>query len=147
MKGVRTFLDTNIIIYAYDLSAGDKHLKARDLLSGLWESGLGMVSTQVLQEFHITVTRKIPKPLDLTTARNIIADFLTWDVVVNDGDSILKAIDVQERQGFSFWDSLVVAAAISGGAAVLLTEDLSDGQKIGGVEIRNPFARGPLAQQ
>jgi predicted nucleic acid-binding protein len=140
MKGVRTFLDTNIIIYAYDTSAGEKHLKARDLLTGLWESGLGMVSTQVLQEFHVTVTRKIPKPLDLATAREIITDFLTWDVVVNDGDAILRAIDVQAKHGFSFWDSMVIAAAISGGAAVLLTEDLSDGQKIGGVEIKNPFA-------
>lgn len=142
MKGVRTFLDTNILIYAYDTSAGDKHQKARDLLTGLWESGLGMVSTQVLQEFHVTVTRKIPKPLNLATAREIIADFLTWDVVVNDGESILKAIDVQEKHGFSFWDSMVIAAAIAGGAAVLLTEDLSAGQKIGGVEIRNPFAGG-----
>lgn len=142
MKGVRTFLDTNILIYAYDTSAGDKHQKARDLLTGLWESGLGMVSTQVLQEFHVTVTRKIPKPLNLATAREIIADFLTWDVVVNDGESILKAIDVQEKHGFSFWDSMVIAAAIAGGAEVLLTEDLSDGQKIGGVEIRNPFAGG-----
>jgi predicted nucleic acid-binding protein len=140
MKGVKTFLDTNILIYAYDTSAGDKHQKARYLLTGLWESGLGMVSTQVLQEFHVTVTRKIPKPLDLATAREIIADFLTWDVVVNDGDAILKAIDVQEKHRFSFWDSMVIAAAITGGAAVLLTEDLSDGQKIGGVEIRNPFA-------
>jgi predicted nucleic acid-binding protein len=140
MKGVKAFLDTNIIIYAYDTSAGDKHQKARDLLAGLWESGLGMVSTQVLQEFYVTVTRKIPKPLHLATARDIIADFLTWDVVVNDGDAILKAIDVQEKHGFSFWDSMVIAAAISGGASVLLTEDLSDGQKIGGVEIRNPFA-------
>lgn len=140
MKGVRTFLDTNIIIYAYDTSAGDKHQKARDLLTGLWESGLGIVSTQVLQEFHVTVTRKIPKPLDLATSREIIADFLTWDVVVNDGDAILRAIDVQEKHGFSFWDSMVIAAAIAGGAALLLTEDLTDGQKIGGVEIRNPFA-------
>jgi predicted nucleic acid-binding protein len=140
MKGVKAFLDTNIIIYAYDTSAGDKHQKARDLLTGLWDSGLGMVSTQVLQEFYVTVTRKIPKPLHLATARDIIADFLTWDVVVNDGDAILKAIDVQEKHGFSFWDSMVIAAAISGGASVLLTEDLSDGQKIGGVEIRNPFA-------
>ena len=140
MKGIKAFLDTNIIIYAYDTSAGDKHQKARDLLAGLWESGLGMVSTQVLQEFYVTVTRKIPKPLDLATARDIIADFLTWDVVLNDGDAILKAIDVQEKHGFSFWDSMVIAAAISGGASVLLTEDLSDGQKIGGVEIRNPFA-------
>jgi predicted nucleic acid-binding protein len=142
MKGVKTFLDTNVIIYAYDTSAGDKHRKARDLLASLWESGLGMVSTQVLQEFHVTVTRKIPKPLALSAACGIITDFLTWDVVINDGDAILKAIDLQEKHGFSFWDSMVVAAAISGGAAVLLTEDLSDGQKIGGVEIRNPFAEG-----
>jgi predicted nucleic acid-binding protein len=139
MKGARAFLDTNIIIYAYDASAGDKHLKARDLLAGLWESGLGIVSTQVLQEFHITVTRKIPNPLYLATSREIISDFLTWDVVVNDGDSILKAVDIQAKHGFSFWDSMVIAAAVSGGAAVLLTEDLSHGQKIGELEIRNPF--------
>lgn len=139
MKGVKTFLDTNILIYAYDISAGPKHRKARDLLAGLWESGLGTVSTQVLQEFYVTVTRKIPKPVDIAAAREIVTDLLTWDVVVNDGDTILKAIDIQEKHGFSFWDSMIVAAAVAGGAVLLLTEDLSDGQKIGGVEIRNPF--------
>jgi len=94
MKGDKTFLDTNVIIYAYDASAGRKHEIAKQIVMDLWASGLGVVSTQVLQEFFVNVTRKIPKPLDVTLAKDIVADFLKWTVVVNDGESILGAIEI-----------------------------------------------------
>lgn len=139
MKGVKTFLDTNIIIYAYDASAGMKHDIALQIMTDLWNSGNGILSTQVLQEFYVNVTRKIPKPLDLDLARQIIADLLKWDVVVNDGGSILDAIDIQKRHNFSFWDAMIIGSAVNGGAGNLLSEDLTDGQIIGGVAIRNPF--------
>jgi len=141
MSGAKTFLDTNIVIYAYDASAGLKHEIARQIMTDLWTSGNGILSTQVLQEFYVNVTRKIPKPLDLDLAGQIVADLLKWDVVVNGGDSILDAIDIQKRHNFSFWDAMIISSAVTGGAVTLLSEDLTDGQIIGGVTIRNPFTK------
>ncbi|MEE8329514.1 MAG: PIN domain-containing protein [Thermodesulfovibrionia bacterium] len=139
MREDKVFLDTNIIIYAYDLSAGEKHEIARNIVVSLWDSGLGVVSTQVLQEFFVSVTQKIPKPIDVKLTKNIVNDLLRWDVIVNDGDCILGAIDMHLRYKYSFWDSLIIAAAIQGGTTLLFSEDLSDGQIINGVEIKNPF--------
>jgi len=139
MKGDRIFLDTNVIVYAYDTSAGIKHEAAGTIMVDLWDSGLGLVSTQVLQEFYVTVTGKIPNPLDAGCAGEIISDLLKWDTVVNDGETILDAIGIQSEHGFSFWDAMIIAAAVKGDANLLYTEDLTDGQRIKGVEIRNPF--------
>jgi predicted nucleic acid-binding protein len=80
MSGAKTFLDTNIVIYAYDASAGLKHEIARQIMTDLWTSGNGILSAQVLQEFYVNVTRKIPKPLDLDLARQIVADLLKWGI-------------------------------------------------------------------
>ena len=139
MPEVKTFLDTNIIIYAYDGSAGKKHEMAQMIVMNLWNSGQGVLSTQVLQEFYVSVTKKIPKPLNVKFAKDIVSDFLKWDVIVNDGEAILGAIDIQLKYNYSFWDSMIIHAAISSGAALLLSEDLSHGQSIGGVTIKNPF--------
>lgn len=135
----KKFVDTNIIIYAYDSSAGSKHKIARDLLIKLWDSGEGVVSTQVLQEFFVTVTRKIPKPLTPVVASDIISDFLTWDVVVNDGKDILNAIAIHQKTHFAFWDSLIIAAAQKAGCRTLLSEDLKSDQHIEDLIIKNPF--------
>jgi predicted nucleic acid-binding protein len=94
MPEVKTFIDTNIIIYAYDVTAGKKHNTAGNILADLWNSGLGVISTQVLQEFFVNVVQKIPKPIDKQQAREIVRDFLKWHVVVNTGDSIVEAIDI-----------------------------------------------------
>jgi predicted nucleic acid-binding protein len=139
MSGDKTFVDTNVLVYAYDTSAGLKRLKAQETIAGLWETGLGVVSTQVLQEFFVTVTRKIPKAVDVAAARDIVNDLLTWEIVMVDGSMILKAIDLQRDHGYPFWDSLIIAAADNAGCAVLLSEDLAAGQNLGGIEIRNPF--------
>jgi predicted nucleic acid-binding protein len=139
MPGSKIFLDTNIIIYAFDVSAGEKHEEARKIMAELWGAGRGLLSTQVLQEFFVSVTKKIPRTLSLKAAKEIVMDLLKWEVVVNDGESILEAVDIQSKQNFSFWDSLIIQAAIRGGASQLLSEDLSDGQTVRGVTIRNPF--------
>ena len=133
------FIDTNILIYAFDVSAGKKHQVASHILSDLWNSGLGVLSTQVLQEFYVNVVQKIQKPIDQKMAKTIIRDLLKWQVVVNNGDSILDAIDISEKYGYSFWDSLIIEAALTGGVSVLLSEDLQHGQAISGVTISNPF--------
>lgn len=135
----KIFVDTNIIIYAFDVTAGKKHRVAVNTLTDLWNSGMGVISTQVLQEFFVNVVQKIPKPIDKKLAKDIVRDFLKWHVVVNNGDSILDAIDICKKYRYSFWDSMIIEAAIKGGAAVLMSEDLQDGQVISGVTITNPF--------
>ncbi len=139
MSEDKVFIDTNIIIYAYDVTAGRKYEIAGMILADLWNSGLGAISTQVLQEFFVNVVQKIPKPIDKQQAKEIVKDFLKWHVVVNTGDSIIEAIDICLKFGYSFWDSMIIEAAIKGGAAVLISEDLQDGQVVSGVTIKNPF--------
>ncbi|HUO77529.1 MAG TPA: PIN domain-containing protein [Thermodesulfovibrionales bacterium] len=142
MKDGKVFVDTNILVYAYDLSAGDKHRRAVDLMRDLWRGGGGMTSTQVLQEFFVTVTKKIGKPIDVITAKEIVKDFLKWKTVIVDGELILDAIDIHREHQYSFWDSVIIASAVEGGANTLLSEDLSDKHRIKGIVIKNPFKQG-----
>lgn len=142
MNGDKTFVDTNIFVYAYDIQSGEKHRKSLEILKELWISGLGIISTQVLQEFFAAVTKKIARPLDVEIAKGIIKDLLKWNVVINNGESILNAIEVHQKYRYSFWDSMIIESAIRGGASLLLSEDLSDGQTIEGVTVKNPFV-GP----
>jgi predicted nucleic acid-binding protein len=141
MKDDKVFLDTNIIVYAYDTSAGEKHEKAVKIMEGLWDSGHGIISSQVLQEFFVNVTRKIANPLDVITAKEIVKDFLKWKIVIIDGEIILEAIDIYSKYKYSFWDSMIIASAIEGGARAILSEDLSDMQLIKGLTIKNPFLK------
>jgi predicted nucleic acid-binding protein len=133
------FVDTNILMYAHDTSAGEKHDRARALVEELWRDRTGVVSTQVLQELSVNLRKKVRRPLDAKATRDIVADYLTWQVIVNGGESILEAIDLEARHQISFWDALVVQAAQASGAEVLYSEDLSDGQRYGPVRVTNPF--------
>jgi predicted nucleic acid-binding protein len=135
----KTFVDTNILIYAHDLDSGEKHLRAKELIIGLWEEGVGVISTQVLQEFYVTVRRKIPHPLRPTQARGIIESYLAWEVVQNGPESILRASEIEERYELSFWDSLIISAAAKADAERIVTEDLNHGQVIEGILLVNPF--------
>ncbi|MBI4844604.1 MAG: PIN domain-containing protein [Nitrospirae bacterium] len=139
MKDDKIFLDNNILVYAYDKSAGAKHDKALAIVRNLWDFNLGVVSTQVLQEFFVNVTRKLSLPLNPDIAKNTIKDLLTWKPVIINGALILKAIDLHSRHKYSFWDSLIIAAAVTGGAKIILSEDLADSQTIQGITIKNPF--------
>ncbi|MBI4486882.1 MAG: PIN domain-containing protein [Acidobacteria bacterium] len=133
------FVDTNILMYAHDTSAGVKHERAKALVEELWRDRTGVVSTQVLQELSVNLRKKARRPLDAKATRDIVADYLTWQVIVNGGDSILEAIDLESRYQISFWDALVVQAAQLSGADVLYSEDLSDGQTYGSVRVINPL--------
>jgi predicted nucleic acid-binding protein len=139
----RYFVDTNILMYAHDTAAGKKHARAKALVEELWENRSGVVSTQVLQELAVNLRRKAKKPLDAKTTREVVTDYLTWQVVVNAGDSILEALDLEARYKVSFWDALVIQAAQVAGADILYSEDLSDGQRFGTVRIKNPLASEP----
>lgn len=134
-----TFVDTNILIYAYDADAGDKNVKALSAISGLWDSMKGIVSTQVLQEFYVNATRKILQPLPLAVVRGIIENYLAWQVQLIYPATILRASEFQERHQLSYWDAMIVAAAYEGNAKMLFTEDLNHGQIIEGIKVINPL--------
>jgi len=133
------FVDTNILVYAYDRTAGSKFERARELKERLWNSGEGIVSTQVLEEFYVTVTAKIPNPLKLQDARQIVSDLGTWTVAVLEIRDILSASELAERHRLSFWDGLILAAAHKEEATTVWSEDLSHGQKYGDIRVYNPF--------
>ena len=133
------FLDTNVLVYAHDRSETSKQPVAQALLDGLWRTRNGVLSTQVLQEFYVVVTRKFDPPMRRGAAREIVALYGEWPIVQVDVALILAASKLEERHAFSFWDALVVEAARRGGAARLLTEDLQAGRRIGGISIENPF--------
>jgi predicted nucleic acid-binding protein len=139
MSDNRSFVDTNILVYAHDETAGEKRDLARLLLADLWESGAGCLSVQVLQEFFVTVTRKVPKPLDAGSAAAIVADLSHWRVHSPRPDDVLSAIDSHRRQDISFWDAMIVCSAASLGCGILYSEDLNPRQQYEGVRVRNPF--------
>jgi len=139
MKGDRTFVDTNILVYAHDSSAGRKHERANRIILDLWETRLGILSIQVLQEFFVITTGKISRPLSPDEAEEIIVHLLKWEIIVNDGRAILSAIGLQRRYKYPFWDSLIIQAAITGQASVLLSENFQSGQRIERVRVVNPF--------
>ncbi|MFH2065203.1 MAG: PIN domain-containing protein [Pseudomonadota bacterium] len=135
----KAFVDTNILVYAHDLDATGKRKIAQKTLSDLWENGTGTISIQVLHEFYVTVTRKIPKPISIAIARGIIENYLTWPLIINDEKTMMHATEIEERYRLSFWDALILAAACRAKAEILLTEDLSHDQEIEGIRIVNPF--------
>ena len=138
--GSRQFLDTNILVYAYDATAGNKRQKANQLVSELWQNENGFLSVQVLQEFYVTVTNKIPRPITAESAAQIISDLGMWDVHSPKAEDILTAIRLQTHYQISFWDAMIITSALKLDCQVLWSEDLNDGQAYGGIEVRNPFS-------
>ena len=136
----KVFVDTNILIYAHDLDAGQKNAISSAVIKDLWQNRSGIISIQVLQEFYVNVTRKIPNPLPKPKAREIIESYLAWDVELNEVITILAASEIEERYNLPFWDALIVAAACNAKADKIITEDLNHGQMIEGILIENPFA-------
>lgn len=137
------FVDTNVLIYAHDSSAGEKHRRAQDLVRRLWQSQEGCLSIQVLQEFYVNVTQKVARPLSRDTASQIISDLSAWHLHVPQVHDILDAIRLQGRHDISFWDAMIVASAIRLGCQTLWSEDLNSGQTYDQVTVANPFALAP----
>ena len=135
----KVFVDTNILIYAHDLDAGQRNEISAAILRELWENETGVLSVQVLQEFYVNVTRKIQNPLPNPQARGIIENYLAWSVELNDTRTILVASEIEERHMLSFWDALIVASASNANVEKILTEDLNHCQHIEGILIENPF--------
>ena len=134
------FVDANVLVYAFDASAGRKQSAAEQLLARCWASGVGCLSVQGLQEFFVTVTRKVAHPLSLDAAADRVREFATWKVFAPTAQDVLGAIALQKQSKLGFWDAMVLQAAAESGCDVLWTEDLTDGQMIRGVRIQDPFA-------
>ncbi|SPF49756.1 PilT protein domain protein [Candidatus Sulfotelmatobacter kueseliae] len=133
------FVDTNILIYAHDRSAGLKHERARQLIERLWRSGQGVLSTQVLQELCVNLRRKVANPVSVDEIRGLIRDYLSWEIVVNTPEAVIQALEIEVRYKTSFWDALILQAAEQSGAAVLYSEDLAAKQAYGPVRVVNPL--------
>ena len=133
------FVDTNILLYAHDRDAGSKHDGAKQLLIDLWNEGNGCLSAQVLQEFFVSVTKKIPQPLSTSIGREIMRIYLPWVRVATDGEMAIRASEIADTWQTSFWDGMIIAAAERSGAAELLSEDLQSGQRIAGILVTNPL--------
>ena len=121
------------------MGAGDRHARAFAIIEGLWETQTGIISTQVLQEFYVTVTRKIKNPLKPAEAREIIRNYLAWPVQNNDPETTIRASEIEETNFISFWDALIVVAALRLQAKKIISEDLNNGQIIEGILIENPL--------
>ena len=133
------FVDTNILLYAHDRSAGVKYERARKLIEHLWMTGEGVVSTQVLQELCVNLRRKVSRPLPWEEVRRLVEDYLAWEVITNDPTSVVEALDIEKRFKISYWDALVIHAAWRAGAAVLYSEDLAEGQRYESLRVVNPL--------
>ena len=131
------FVDANILIYANDGGAGAKHVKAVELLERLFAEGAGALSIQVLAEFYSVATRKLSRTS--AEAEAVIRDLGGWIIHRPAHADLLKAAQLHRRYKLAWWDALILTSAIELGCAVLWTEDFSDGQRFGGVTVRNPF--------
>lgn len=138
----RQFVDTNVLVYAHDRSAGVKQERALDLLRELWRSRLGCMSIQVLQEFYVNITRKVPHTLRSEEAQRVVAALSSWHVHRPSAEEVLDAIVMERRYQISFWDAMILRSASALGCPIVWSEDLNAGQQYGKVEVRNPFLAG-----
>jgi predicted nucleic acid-binding protein len=131
------FLDTNVVVYMFDADAPRKQRQARELFT--YQSVRYLLSTQVLQEFYVSVTRKLATPLDAAAAYQAVQHLTSLRVIQIDPPLVLSAITRSRSAKLSFWDALIVESALAGGAVHLYSEDLQDGRMIEGMRITNPF--------
>ena len=139
MSADKVFVDTNILVYAHDAAAGEKHSRAKALVSQIWNDRCGVLSTQVLQEFYVNIRKKAAAPVGTAEAKQWLTDYLSWEIVTNDGNAVIEAIDLEERYQVSFWDALILHAAHSAGASVIYSEDLNHGQQYADLVVQNPL--------
>jgi predicted nucleic acid-binding protein len=142
-----TFVDANILIYRVDAGAPEKQRLATEWLDTLWKLRTGRLSQQVLNEFYHCATRKLRHPVDRERAQAMVKTYAAWKPLPVDGRLVERSFLVEKKFGFSFWDSLIVAAAQTARCNFLLTEDLQHGQDLDGVQVMNPFIDPPRSSQ
>lgn len=136
----RQFLDTNVLVYAFDTSAGEKHARSVELLDELAATERGAVSVQVLQEFFVTVTAKVPAPMQPAEAEEIVSNLGAMTTHAPGAHDVLGAIEIHRRLPLSFWDAMIIRSATQLRCEVVWSEDLAHGQRYDGTEVRSPFA-------
>jgi predicted nucleic acid-binding protein len=136
----KVFVDTNVLLYAHDVDAGTKRQIAKEVLRHLWDGRTGVLSVQVLQEFYVNVTRKIPSPLSKELARLVVSSYTIWCTETTPTE-ISAAFQIEDESQIGFWDALIVSCAAKSGATRILSEDFNPGQRIAGILIENPFLR------
>jgi predicted nucleic acid-binding protein len=139
----RTFVDTNVLIYAHDVDAKAKHDVAKSVLRELWSERTGVLSMQVLQEFYVNVTRKIATPLPKDAARLVVNSYSIWCMETTPAE-IAAAFRIEDESRIGFWDALIIASAAKFRTVRILSEDLNTQQMIEGIRVENPFAHLPL---
>jgi predicted nucleic acid-binding protein len=135
----KTFVDTNLLIYAHDVDAEAKHETAKNVLRELWSERTGVLSMQVLQEFYVHATRKIATPLPTDAARLVVNSYSIWCIETTPTE-IAAAFRIEDESRIGFWDALIIASAAKSGSVRILSEDLNAQQMIAGILIENPFA-------
>jgi predicted nucleic acid-binding protein len=136
---MKSFVDSNVLVYLFDRDSPEKKTIALKVLRDEGASGNLLLSTQVVQEFYVTVTRKLATPLKPEIALGAARQFLSLPLVIVDAELVLSAIRRSQGDSISFWDSLIIDAALRGGAERLWSEDLQHGRVIDGMRIENPF--------
>lgn len=139
------FVDTNVLVYARDASESGKQPRAAEWMQRLWQERTGRMSMQVLQEYYVVVTQKLDPGLPRTAAHADIRLLQAWQPISTDVALLEAGWDFQQRHQLSFWDAMIVAAAVRVGAAFLLTENLQDGQEFSGTRVLNPFLHAPAS--
>lgn len=140
----RVFVDTNVLVYAFDPSDPAKHSIARSLLKDLCARGDAVISPQVLSEFYVVVTRRIPKPLPHAEALGLLRMLISTMAVTDlHPSTVMLAVESGVPQGLSYWDALIWAASRENGVATVCSEDFSHGRSVEGVQFLNPFAPAP----
>lgn len=134
------FVDTNVLLYAYDVTAGSRHERARALVGALGRTRTGALSVQVLQEFYVNAVRKISSPLPPDMARKRVVALSRWTAHAPSTHDVLAAMDIANRTRISFRDAMIIQSASALGCDTLWSEDLNTGQIFGAVRIENPFA-------
>jgi predicted nucleic acid-binding protein len=134
----KTFIDTNVLICAHDIDAAARNEIAKAVLRELWSERTGVLSTQVLQEFYVNVTRKIPSPLSKELARSVVSNYVPWCMETTPAE-ISAAFRIEDESRIGFWNALIVSCAVKSGATRILSENVNSRQRIAGILIENPF--------
>lgn len=136
----RAFFDTNVLVYLFDEDSPLKQKEARELFDRHARAGHIVLSPQVLQEFYVTVTRKLATHLSQEAALETVTNLSAFPLVPVDGSTVLRAVQLHQGEVLSFWDALIVQAALEGSCKTLFSEDMQNGRKFGELTIVDPFA-------
>ena len=140
MSVARVFLDTNVLVYLFDEDSPSHQQQAREVFAAHSRAGLIVLSPQVLQEFYVTVTRKLSRPLAPEAALAAVTSLAAFPLVAVDGGTVLRAVHLHQSATLSFWDALIVQAALEGNCKRILSKDLQPGRRFGDLAVENPFA-------